>query len=99
MLAKAKDAPLGEEPESPTSVATSTAPEAPSAEGDARLVDRAALEDFLAEVGPAIAELRAVLDRLRERTDALDAARRGRRERLAAGADEAADRLAKLRGE
>ena len=65
----------------------------------ARSVDRAALDAFLAEVGPALEELRAAMRALRERTDALDEARRERRSRIADAADEAAARLAKLRGE
>ena len=61
--------------------------------------DRAALDAFLAEVGPALEELRAAMRLLRERTDALDEARRKRRNSIADAADEAAARLAKLRGE
>ena len=70
-----------------------------SRQAAAPTVDRAALDAFLAEVGPALRDLRAAMNVLRERTDALDEARRIRRDRIADEADEAAARLAKLRGE
>ena len=110
MMAKARSAsapsaaePPGPAPEPDREDTRVSAPEQPSPDaGDTQAgppVDRAALGAFLAEVGPALEDLRATLAALRERTDALDAARRARRERLAAGADAAAERLAKLRGE